>query len=101
VGKARLVITGAMLAAAVAGCASHGSTPNAAAPHTAQGQKSYKDGFKIGEAISLTNETAGQMQANCTASARQKMPGADIKSEWMDGCVAGIIQAEITSGNSG
>ncbi len=100
-GKARMVITGAMLAAAVAGCSSHPSTPTSAATQTAQTQKSYNDGLKAGEAISLPNETAAQMHNNCAASAPQTMPRADVKSDWMSGCEAGIIQAEINSGDSG
>jgi ABC-type glycerol-3-phosphate transport system substrate-binding protein len=98
VAKARKVITGAMLAAALAGCSSHPGTPTSAA--TTQSQ-SYKDGVKAGAAISLPNETAAQMQDNCAASVPRKMPGTDVKSEWMSGCEAGIIQAEISSGDSG
>jgi hypothetical protein len=98
VGRARIVITGAMLAAALAGCSSHPGTPTSAA--TTQSQ-SYKDGVKAGEAISLPNETSTQMQDNCAASALKKMPGTDVKSEWVSGCEAGIIQAEISSGDSG
>jgi hypothetical protein len=41
------------------------------------------------------------MQANCAASVPKKMPSTDIKSNWMDGCEAGIIQGEIQSGDSG
>ena len=99
--KARTVIIGAMLAAVVAGCSSHPSTPTSAATQSAQSQKSYKDGVKAGEAISLPNETAAQMQDNCAASVPKKMPSTDIKSDWMGGCEAGIIQGEINSGDSG
>jgi uncharacterized lipoprotein YbaY len=101
VGKARKVIAGALLATAVAGCSSHPGAPKAAGSGSAVSQKSYKDGVKAGESISLPNETAVQMQANCGASAGQKMPSTDIKSEWVSGCEAGIIQAEIQSGDSG
>lgn len=100
-GRARMVITAAMLAAAVAGCSSHPGTPTAAASQSAQSQKSYQDGFKAGESISLPSETSVQMQANCAASVPRKMPSTDIKSQWLGGCEAGIIQAEISSGDSG
>lgn len=100
-GTARIVITGAVLAAAVAGCSSHPGTPVSAASQSVQSQKSYKDGLKAGESISLPNETAVQMQDNCAASVPQKMPSTDIRSQWMGGCEAGIIQAEIQAGDSG
>jgi hypothetical protein len=93
-----MLITAAMLAAAVAGCASHPSTSTS--PPT-QNQKSYNAGYKVGEAISQPNETVAQMDTNCAGSEQQKMPSTDIKANWMDGCVAGIIQAEIQSGSSG
>jgi hypothetical protein len=101
VGKARTVITGVLLAAAVAGCSSHPGASTSSAPQSAVGQKSYSAGFKAGESISLPNETATLMQSNCAASARQKMPSTEIRSQWISGCEAGIIQAEISSGDSG
>ncbi len=98
---ARWVITGAMLAAAVVGCSSHPSTPKSATTQATQGQKSYDAGFKVGEALSQPNETAAQMYDNCASSAVQKMPSTDTRSDWMSGCEAGIIQGEITAGDSG
>ena len=100
-GKARMAIIGAMLAAAVAGCSGHPSAPTSAATQAGQSQKSYQDGVKAGESISLPNETAIQMRDNCATSVPRKMPRTDVKSEWMDGCEAGIIQAEIQAGDSG
>jgi hypothetical protein len=96
--KARIVITGAMLAAAVAGCS---STPTSTITQFARGETSYQNGVKGGESISLPNETAAQMRNNCAASVLRKMPRAGIKSQWMSGCEAGIIQAGIRAGDSG
>jgi len=101
VGKARIVIAVALLAAVVAGCSSHPRVPVSAVTQSAQSQKSYQDGVKAGEAISLPNETAIQMRDSCAASVPRKMPRTDIKSQWMGGCEGGIIQAEIQAGDSG
>jgi hypothetical protein len=91
------VIVGLIVLAA--GCSSHPSTP--AGSQSVSSTKSYSDGEKAGESISLPNETATQMQASCEVTAQKQMPSSDTKSSWMGGCVAGIIQAEIQAGDSG
>jgi hypothetical protein len=86
---------------AVTACGGHPSAPQPAGSPSALSTKSYNAGVKAGESISLPNETAAQMQANCEATAVQRMSGTDLKSAWLSGCVYGIIQAEIQSGSSG
>ncbi len=87
--------------AVLTGCSARPSGPTPAGSQSVVATKSYTDGVKAGESISLPNETAAQMQANCAVTALKQMPSSDTKSAWMGGCVAGTIQAEIQAGDSG
>jgi hypothetical protein len=95
-------VLGAILALASCASSSHApSHPKAAHTLSAVSQKSYADGEAAGKSIAIPNETDGQVQANCDVTALENMPTTDIKSRFLEGCVAGTILGMVAADQAG